>query len=110
VLCGYSVILIKGYKENGGYKTMGVIKLFWKENCPRCPQAKEVGSVMQKDGYQVLHFNLETADGLAEATFYSVQATPTFILEDKEENPIADFRGEVPSAQKLKELMEQCRN
>jgi thioredoxin-related protein len=65
---------------------------------------------MQKDGYQVLHFNLETADGLAEATFYSVQATPTFILEDKEENPIADFRGEVPSAQKLKELMEQCRN
>jgi hypothetical protein len=32
------------------------------------------------------------------------------ILEDTDENPIADFRGEVPSAQTIKELMEQCRN
>ena len=92
-----------------GMKKMGVIKLFWKENCPRCPQAKEVGSTLQQDGYHVLHFNVETADGLAEATFYSVKATPTFIIEDRDENPIADFRGEVPSAQKVKELMEQCR-
>jgi thioredoxin-related protein len=53
---------------------------------------------------------VETAEGLAEATFYSVQATPTFILEDPEENAIADFRGEVPSAQKLKDLLDNCRN
>jgi thioredoxin-related protein len=89
---------------------MGVIKLFWKDKCPRCPQAKEVGSSLQKDGYTVLDYNVETAEGLAEATFYNVQATPTFILEDPEENAIADFRGEVPSAQKVKELLANCQN
>ncbi len=89
---------------------MGVIKLFWKDKCPRCPQAKEVGTMMQKLGYQVVDFIVETAEGLAEASFYNVQATPTFILEDPEENTIADFRGEVPSVQKLKELMDTCRN
>ena len=89
---------------------MGVIKLFWKDKCPRCPQAKEVGSSLQNEGYTVIHYNVETAEGLAEATFYNVQATPTFILEDPEENAIADFRGEVPSLQKVKELMEKSRN
>ncbi len=89
---------------------MGVIKLFWKDKCPRCPQAKEVGTMMQKQGYQVVDFNVETAEGLAEASFYNVQATPTFILEDPEENTIADFRGEVPSVQCLKELMDACQN
>ncbi len=89
---------------------MGIIKLFWKDQGPRCPQAKEVGSALQKEGYRVQDFNVETAEGLAEATFYNVQSTPTFILEDQEENPIADFRGEIPSAQKLMELLSQCRN
>jgi protein-disulfide isomerase len=89
---------------------MGVIKLFWKDKCPRCPQAKEVSGLLQKEGYTVLDYNVETAEGLAEATFYNVQATPTFIIEDQQENTIADFRGEVPSAQKIKALMEQCRN
>jgi len=89
---------------------MGVIKFFWKDHCPRCPQAKEVGSFLVQEGYQVLDYNVETAEGLAEATFYNVQATPTFILEGSDEHPIADFRGEVPSAQKLIELLGQCRN
>lgn len=89
---------------------MAVIKLFWKDKCPRCPQAKEVCGLLQKEGYPVLDYNVETAEGLAEATFYNVQATPTFIIEDQQENTIADFRGEVPSAQKIKELMKQCCN
>ncbi len=89
---------------------MGVIKLFWKDKCPRCPQAKEVSGLLQQEGYTVLDYNVETAEGLAEATFYNVQATPTFIIEDQQENTIADFRGEVPSAQKIKALMEQCRH
>ncbi len=86
---------------------MGVIKLFWKDQCGRCPQAKEVGNTLKKEGFKILDYDIGTMEGLAEAAFYSVQSTPTFILEDQEENTIADFRGEVPSPQKVKEIMRQ---
>lgn len=84
---------------------MGIIKLFVQGRCHKCPQAKQVGNALKEEGFTVLEYNVETADGLAEASFYSVQSTPTFILEDQAENLIADFRGVVPSPQKIKELM-----
>ncbi len=84
---------------------MGIIKLFVKNNCHRCPQAKKLGSDLKSEGYNVVEYNVETAEGLAEASFYSVQATPTFILEDDRENELADFRGQVPVAGEIKEIM-----
>ena len=84
---------------------MGTIKLFVQGQCSKCPQAKELGAVLKQDGFTVMEFDVGTADGLAEASFYSVQATPTFILEDREENPVADFRGEVPPIDRIKEIM-----
>jgi thioredoxin-related protein len=85
---------------------MGTIKFFVQSRCPRCAQAKQVGDALKKEGFRVLEYDMETADGLAEASFYSVQSTPTFILEDQEENTIADFRGEVPTLQKINKLMD----
>jgi thioredoxin-related protein len=87
---------------------MGVIKLFVQGQCSKCPQAKEVGNSLKKEGFNVLEYDVETVEGLAEASFYSVQATPTFILEDQEENTVADFRGEVPAYEKIKQIMEQA--
>lgn len=84
---------------------MGIIKLFVQGGCHKCPQAKQVGNALKEEGFTVLEYDVETADGLAEASFYSVQSTPTFILEDQAENTIADFRGVVPSPQKIKELL-----
>jgi thioredoxin-related protein len=84
---------------------MGVIKLFIQSRCARCPQAKQVGIELSQEGYQVVEYDVGTADGLAEASFYSVQATPTFILEDKHEKTVADFRGVVPTVQQIKEIM-----
>jgi glutaredoxin len=84
---------------------MGVIKLFVKKSCHRCPQAKQVGNILKEEGFEVIEYDIETADGLAEASFYSVQSTPTFILEDHEENAVADFRGEVPTPEKIREIM-----
>ena len=84
---------------------MGIIKLFVQGGCHKCPQAIQVGNALKEEGFTVLEYNVETADALAEASFYSVQSTPTFILEDQAENLIADFRGVVPSPQKIKELM-----
>lgn len=84
---------------------MGIIKLFVKSTCARCPQAKQVAASLKEAGFQVEEYDVETPDGLAESSFYSVQATPTFILEDGDEKVIADFRAEVPTAQQIKELM-----
>jgi len=84
---------------------VGVIKLFLRINCSKCPQAKQVGNGLKAEGFNVIEYDVETADGLAEASFYSVQSTPTFILEDRDENHVADFRGEVPTLQQIKELM-----
>lgn len=84
---------------------MGTIKLFVQQQCSRCPQAKELGSALKKEGFLVEEYDVQTSDGLAEASFYSVQATPTFILEDEQENTIADFRGQVPSVDQIKKLM-----
>ena len=63
---------------------MGIIKLFVQSRCPKCPQAKQVGNALKEEGFKVLEYDLETADGLAEASFYGVQSTPTFILEDQD--------------------------
>ena len=84
---------------------MGHIKLFVQGRCAKCPQAKQVGETLKDDGFNVMEYDVETADGLAEASFYSVQATPTFVLEDQDENLVADFRGEVPGVDTIKELM-----
>ncbi len=84
---------------------MGHIKLFVQSSCAKCPQAKQVGATLKDEGFTVTEYDVGTADGLAEASFYSVQATPTIIVEDEQENAVADFRGEVPSAEAIKEIM-----
>ena len=80
---------------------MPTIKIFTKQQCPRCPQAKQLGAELQQEGRSVLYYDVETVDGLAEATFFSVQATPTIIVEDADENMLADFRGQVPTREEL---------
>ena len=84
---------------------MGVIKLFVQQKCHKCPQAKEVGSTLKNEGFEVIEYDIQTADGMAEAAFHSIQSTPTIILEDADENIIADFRGEIPTSQEVKDLL-----
>ncbi len=80
---------------------MGSIKIFIKDECPKCPAAKEMGGILQGNGLQVLYYDLETPDGLAEAAFYSVLSTPTIIIEDKNEKVLAGWRGSVPTLQEI---------
>ena len=84
---------------------MGTIKIFTKAECPRCPAAKEIGSVLQKEGLPVTYYDLETPDGLAEAAFYSVLSTPTIIIKDEHEKILAGWRGSVPTLQEIQGLM-----
>jgi protein-disulfide isomerase len=84
---------------------MPTVKIFIKKQCPRCPQAKQLGSEIEQDGGSVVCYDVETAEGLAEATFFGVQATPTIIVEDDGENILAEFRGQVPSREELLQLI-----
>lgn len=76
------------------------IKLFWSENCPKCPQAKETVG----DFDQVEYHNVEESDGLAEAAFYGILSTPSIVVVNEEGKEVSAWLGEVPP---LKEL-ERC--
>ena len=84
---------------------MQTVKIFIKPGCARCPQAKQAGQALKEEGYRVEEFDVATPDGLAEGAFYSVQATPTIIVEDEQEEVIGDFRGEVPPIQDLRDML-----
>jgi hypothetical protein len=84
---------------------MELIKIFTKAKCPKCPAAKEIGKELKKEGLPVFHFDLDTIDGLAEASFHSVLATPSIIVEDEEEREVASWRGVVPTIQEVKQSL-----
>ena len=86
---------------------MGKVKLFWKTECPQCGNAKIVGLQLKDDGVEVHDFNLDTSDGLAEASYYGVMSTPTIIIEDEEENTIALFSGQIPSLSEVKKRIRE---
>ncbi|MGA1874955.1 MAG: hypothetical protein ACMUIA_05070 [bacterium] len=79
-----------------------MFRLFWKSDCPKCPAAKNVIYQLRVDGYSTMEHDLETADGLAEAAFYGVLSTPTIILTDGQENPVAEWRGNIPTVEEAK--------
>lgn len=84
---------------------MEQIKIFFKEKCPKCPAAKEIGMELKKEGIPVFNYDLDTIDGLAEASFYSVLSTPSFIIEDEQEREVASWRGVVPTLQEVKQRL-----
>lgn len=77
------------------------VKLFVKDNCPRCPAAKRVC-----EGLEPLEvYNIDEIDGLAEAAFYSVLATPSVVVTDASGSEVASWRGEVPDRTKIESLL-----
>jgi thiol-disulfide isomerase/thioredoxin len=80
---------------------MGVVKIFYKDDCPKCPLAKQLGSQLEERNVNVLTYNVGTADGLAEASFYSVMSLPTVLVEDALENGVGEWRGDVPRVEEV---------
>ena len=74
---------------------MKKIMMFTSEICPRCPGAKDLGARLEQRGVLVTAHDVGTAEGLAEAAFYHVLATPA-ILIIQQETVIAAWRGIVP--------------
>lgn len=83
---------------------MNTVKIFVQKACQKCPQAKQTGADLQQLGWTVFEYDVQTAEGLAEAAFYGIKATPSFIVEDSGENVLGDFRGQVPELTVFNEL------
>lgn len=79
------------------------IKLFVKDNCPRCPAAKHACAGL--DDVEV--YDIGEIDGLAEAAFHGVLATPTVLVIDANGAELAAWRGEAPEAAQLRTLVAQ---
>lgn len=80
------------------------VKIFTKKDCPKCPPAKDLGEILLSRGYNVFFFDIGTIDGLAEAQFYGVMATPTIlILKDNQE--IKSWRGETPTIDEIEKYL-----
>ena len=68
------------------------LKVFVKDDCPNCPAAKEVANQFPFSRL----YNLDEADGLAEAAFHSVLCTPSMVLVDDQDMVIQSWRCHVP--------------
>ncbi len=79
------------------------VKLFVKDDCPRCPLAKRACEGL--DAVEV--FDVASVDGLAEAAFYGVLATPTVLVVDTAGAEVASWRGEAPDRSALTSLLAQ---
>lgn len=75
-----------------------VVKLFVKQDCPRCPAAKH--AVEGLDGVEV--YDVGDVEGLAEAAFFNVMSTPTILVVDANGAEVAGWRGEAPEPARLR--------
>ena len=83
------------------------IELFWKKSCPRCPEAKAIARKLEEKGYSVDYYNIETTEGLAEASLHMVLATPTMVLVDGNDEEIVAWRGIAPSVSEVESAISE---
>jgi glutaredoxin len=69
------------------------LKVFVKQDCPNCPAAKNMADKFPETEV----YDIEQAEGLAEAAYYSVQCTPSIIIVDDKGQEIRAWRCTVPS-------------
>lgn len=79
------------------------IKLFVKNDCPRCPAAKNACEGLP----DVEVYDVTEMDGLAEAAFHNVLSTPTVLVVDTSGSEIAAWRGEAPDRSALRAAVAQ---
>lgn len=80
------------------------LKLFWQENCPNCPQAKRL--VSKLEAIDVSSYDIKSIDGMAEAAFHSVMATPSILVVDNEDNELVSWRTDTPLESELMETLD----
>ncbi|MEW6069963.1 MAG: glutaredoxin domain-containing protein, partial [Candidatus Thermoplasmatota archaeon] len=74
------------------------LKLFWKEGCKKCEQAKEI---CRMSGLEVAEFNVDTVEGLAEACYHQVSLTPAIVLVDDNDKELKVWRSILEAKKEL---------
>jgi hypothetical protein len=75
------------------------LKVFVKQDCQKCPAAKDVAGRFPETEI----YDIEQAEGLAEAAFYSVLCTPSIVVVDDRGNELFAWRCSVPSPKDIAE-------
>jgi len=78
------------------------VKIFWQKNCPHFPEAKNLGKQLEKET-EVQYINVDTVDGLAEASYYDIASTPSIVFLDNNDNEIKIWRGKTPRLEEIGE-------
>ncbi len=82
------------------------LKVFTKGDCPNCPPARKLAAELQKeDKLEIKSYNVDEPEGLAEAQFHTILATPSLILCDEADDEIASWRGAAPSKEEIYKKM-----
>ena len=82
---------------------MGIkLKIFWKKDCPLCPNAKNIGKMVE-DKIEVQYCNIDSVEGLSEACMLNVLSTPTIVMLDNNNKEIEAWRGIIPELDEIKE-------
>ncbi len=77
------------------------VKLFFQEDCIRCPPAKNVCNILIEKDLDVKLYDISTIDGMTEAAFHEVISTPTTIIVDDDDNELESWRGDAPTIEEL---------
>ena len=77
------------------------VKVFIQNGCPKCPEAKKLAEKI-KDRVEVILYNTETSNGLAEASYYQIMTTPAFLIVNGLDEPIKFW----PKTPNKKEILE----
>jgi hypothetical protein len=91
-----------------------VIEAFYKDKCPKCPQAKMLADRLKQEGFLVKEYVLKdnyfdicadevslATECLAEQQFHGIKATPTILVVDDHDRELAEWRGVVPSYEEI---------
>lgn len=80
-----------------------ILKLFTQPNCSRCPVAKKLVDDLRLtvNDLRIEEYDVTTVEGLAEASFYTVMATPSILIFDDNNKKIGDWRGESPKIEEV---------
>ncbi len=82
------------------------VKIFWQEQCPDCPPAKELGKKLEEQGVNVSYHDIKDVDGLAAAAMFGIMSTPSVVVAEGD-SEIASWKGEVPAIEEVKKHLER---
>ena len=85
------------------------VKIFWQENCPNCPKAKELGMEL-KNIIAVQYFNVDSVDGLAEASYYDIMSTPSVVIVNQNGCELKAWRGTTPYLEEIEKEIGNIEN